>query len=208
MHHLRSPFIALAFIALAGCRASYPLQPSATVLSALQVQYRTAMGPTLVGSSFAFSAYTINSDGVYEDVTSKATWASSNSAVVALTGPPSGFSAFAPGLADVSATYQGMVSTLPLTIIEADRQFPVLTITGGDPHVIGRTDPATALLRTTPTLAQYVSGSATWTSSDTRVVTITPSNGVVVVKAVGAGTVRITAVFKGLSASYGLSVQP
>ena len=205
MHVPRAAFIVLAAVALAACDASYPSRPSSSpVLTALQIHYLAALGPVPVGSGFAFRAYAVNSDGVYEDVTSNAAWASSNPAVVALTGSPSGFSGFVPGLADITATYQGMVSRITVTVVEPDRQYPVLIITPGDPRVIGRTVVATATLWRSRTEGLNVTSSATWTSSDPSVVTAVQGT----IQAVVAGTARITATFNGLSTSYGLSVQP
>jgi|SRR6267142_3233849 len=204
MKVLRAAFIVFIAGPFAACDASYPTQPTSASVLALQVHYRSAMGPALVGSGFAFRAYTVDSDGVYEDVTSKAAWSSSNSGVAALTTAPSGFSAFAPGLADISATYQGMTSSVTVTVVEPDREFPVLKLGSGDPQVIGRTSVATAMLMTNRTQGVNVTGSATWSSSDPSVAAVLAGS----VTAVGAGTARITARFNGLSASYGLSVQP
>jgi uncharacterized protein YjdB len=195
---------------MTGCHASYPSQPSTATPASFQVFYRNALGPQFVGASFAFDAYVLNSDGVYEAVTSKAAWTSSNSVVVSLTTTPSGFTALAPGLADVSATYQGFASTQSVTVYEADRQpFPFLFITPGDPHVVGQNAVASLSLRTTPTQTQAPTAAATWTSSDTRIVTAdASSNTTARVTAVGLGTAQITATLNGVSGSYRLSIHP
>lgn len=209
MHHLRAAFIVFIAGPLAGCHASYPFQPSAPTPVAFQVFYRNALAPQLVGASFGFRAYVFNSDGVWEDVTSAAAWTSSNSVVVAGT-QPSSFTAIAPGVADVTATYQGLVSSVPLTVYETDRRpFPFLAITTGDPHVVGQAAFASVSLRAAPGQTQSPLAAAVWTSSDDRVVTVAAINpNSAQVRAVGAGTARITVSLNGVTDSYGLSVQP
>jgi hypothetical protein len=195
-------------VLLAGCRASSPSEPSAPIPLVLQVHYRTALGPVNVGNSFSLAAYVFDSDGAYEDVTSTATWSSMNPAAVQLTTPPSRFTAVAPGLADVSVTYRGLVHAVPVTVIEIDRQFPILSVTPGDPHNSGKTSPTSAVLRTSVTQSQNVTAQANWSSSDPRVVTVTPGAQTAMLTGVGPGTAWITASFNGLSTSYGLSIEP
>jgi hypothetical protein len=204
----RASQIAVIFaLLLAGCSASSPSEPSAPVPLVLQVHYRTALGPVTVGNSFSLAAWIFNSDGVFEDVTSMATWSSLNPATLQLTTPPSSFTPFAPGLADVSVTYRGLTHTAPVTVIEIDRQFPILSVTPGDPHKIGRVALTSAVLRTSPTQSQSVTTQADWSSSDPRVVTVT-RGAQTFVTGVGLGTAWITASFNGLSTSYGLSIEP
>jgi len=192
---------------LAGCSASSPSELSAPVPLVLQIHYRTALGPVAVGNSFSLAAYAFDSDGAFEDVTSTATWSSLNPSAVQLTTPPSRFTAVAPGLADVSVTYRGLVHAVPVTVIEIDRQFPTLSLTPGDPHNIGKTSSTSVLLRTSATQSQNVTAQADWSSSDPRVVTVTPG-APALVRGVGPGTAWITASFNGLSTSYGLSIEP
>jgi trimeric autotransporter adhesin len=206
---LRVPTIVLAIGLIAGCNASYPDHPSPPVPTALQIHYPTPLiSPTLVGQSFTLLAYIVNSDGAFEDVTSSATWVSSNSAVVQMVASPSRFSAFAPGLASVSATYRGVSNAVSVTVMEADRRFPMLTITPGVPRVVGQTVSAAALLRTNATQSQAVTSLAIWSSSDPNVVSVVLSGSSALVRGVGAGTAIVTAVFGDLSASYSLSILP
>lgn len=206
----------LLALLVAGCNASYPFQPSHPVPTTLQIHYQTPMGPALVGQSFAFTAYIVNSDGGFQDVTAKATWLSLNTNVVRLTASPSGFTAIAPGVADLSATYEGVGDILPVTVIEADRQFPILAITlvssgfgpPTAPRVVGQMAPVSATLRITATQSQNVTSQAMWSSSDPGVVTVTPGGSSAILRAVGAGTAVITATFDGFTASYGISIQP
>ena len=205
----RASQIAVIFtLLLAGCNASSPSEPSAPIPLVLQVHYRTALGPVTVGNSFSLTAYVFDSDGAYEDVTSTATWSSMNPAAVRLTTPPSRFTAVAPGLADVSVTYRGLVHAVPVTVIEIDRQFPILSVAIGDPHTIGQTSSTSAVLRTSTTQSQNVTAQTNWSSSDPRVVTVTSGAQSALVRGIGPGTAWITASFNGLSTSYGLSIEP
>ena len=206
----------LALPLVCGCNASYPFQPSNPVPTTLQIHYQNPMGPALVGQSFGFNAYVVNSDGGIQDVTTTATWMSSNTNVIRLIATPSGFTAIAPGLADVSATYRGISNALPLTVMEADRQFPILVINlvnsglgpPTPPRVVGQTAYLSAAIRINATQSQSVTTQATWSSSDPRVMTVLPEGQLATLRAIGAGTAVITASFNGLTATYGLSIQP
>lgn len=207
---LRTAMLVLALALVAACNASYPFPSSRPVPTALQVHFPVPMGPALVGQSFRLMAYIIDSDGAFEDVTSKARWVSSNAAVVQEAATPPQFVALAPGLADLSATYQGISNAVTITVIEADRQFPILTITPGNPRVVGRSETASALLRASATQSQNVTSQAIWRSSDPNVVSVAlaPSGSVAAVRGVSAGTAIITATVDGVSASYSLSILP
>jgi len=199
----------LALPLMAGCNASYPVQPSAPIPLGLQIHYRNALGPAAVGSSFSFAAYIFNSEGAFEEVTNTATWFSSNPVALRLTTGPSGFTAVAPGLADVTVTYRGLSNTVPVTVIEVDRQFPVLSISvPGDPRKVGQTASTLVILRTGSVQSQNVTAQASWSSSDPRVVTVTPGGVTALIRGVGPGTAWITATFNGLSTTYGLSIDP
>jgi len=206
----------LALPLVSACNASYPFQPSNPVPTALQIHYQLPMGPALVGQSFGFNAYVVNSDGGIQDVTTTATWVSSNTNVIRLTATPSGFTAIAPGLADVSATYRGITNALSLTVTEADRQFPILVINLVNPgigpptapRVVGQTSYLSAGMRITATQSQNVTTQTIWSSSDARVVTVSIEGQFANLRAIGPGTAVITATFNGMTAMYGLSIQP
>jgi trimeric autotransporter adhesin len=203
--------IGLFALLCAGCNASYPFQPSNPVPTSLRIIYQAAMGPALVGQSFGFTAYVLDSYGGVQDVTANATWLSSNTNVIALVANPSRFTAIAPGVADISATYQGMSNTLSLSVIEADRQFPSLAITGLStlpPRAVGQTASLSAVLRFSVSQSQNVTSQAIWSSSDPDVLTVTLDGSSATVTGMTVGTAVITATFNGLTANYGLSVHP
>src|SRR5262245_18692419 len=191
--------IGLFALLCAGCNASYPFQPSNPVPTALQILYQTPMGPALVGESFGFNAYILNSDGGVQEVTANATWLSSNTNVIHPVSNPSRFTAIAPGVPDISATYQGLSNTLSLSVIEPDRQFPSLAITTFTPPrpTVGQTASLSAVLRLSGTPSQTVTSQAVWSSSDPRVltVTVTVNAASATVRAISVGTAVITASF-------------
>lgn len=201
---LRAPLIVAALIAVSACDASYPFQPSAPTISALYVLYQfSPAGPLIAGISVPLSAITVNSDGATEGVSLQATWQSSNDAVARVVSNIPRFTAVAPGVADISATYQGFVRTITVTVYEPEATFPRLTLRGA-----GTLTPLQiiASLRLNPDQSQDVSGQAAWTSSNPGIATVTVSGSTALVTAVSPGTVEITAAFNGLRASVGYSV--
>lgn len=198
--------IVLALVTVS-CHASYPTAPSSPTIVAVQVQYSRAMSYASVGTSYAFDAYAIRSDGGWEYVTASATWASSDSQVMSPAGGIAGtFNTVSPGQADVTATYRSVVGRLSIPAIRADRSpYPRLYIYGGNPHIVGANSPIHLTFTETATSSeQDVTNLATWTSANTTVVTV----GGGVVTAVGPGTTVIRATYNGQTLDYGLSVLP
>jgi hypothetical protein len=203
--------VGLAFL-LAGCHASYPSAPSNPTIVALQVHYPRALGPVSVISGFGLLAYTLNSDGAYEDVTTKAAWSSSDPSVISRgavvpTFGPMPFVAIGPGSADITAQYLGFSTSVPMVTFRADRPaFPSLTISSpGDPRTVGTSAPSVARVQRSATDSQDVTTVATWSSSDPHAVSVAADGSV---RAIAPGTAQITASYNGLTAWYGLSVAP
>lgn len=194
----------------ASCNASYPPLPTPTTRG-IQVFYTRAMGYALVGSSYSFSAYAIRSDGAYEDVTSSATWLSSDPQIFrpSTTGVPNGvpgfYQALAVGSVDVRAQYQNAFGELHLTVTRTDRfVYPYLTISGGDPRSVGVKSPLSLSVQAGPTSSQPIPSGATVTSSDTSVATVEGTT----VTGVGVGTAYLTVTYNNMIAVSGLSVLP
>ena len=80
-------FVGFVLAALAtGCSAHYPGSPTPTpTLAAVRVHYVNPHEALSPGSSTSLALYAIDSEGVYELVSSRATWFSSNTAVVTVT---------------------------------------------------------------------------------------------------------------------------
>jgi hypothetical protein len=196
--------LVMASAILTGCTASYPTKPTKAPAVALQVHYNAATGFSTVGTSYSFSAYTLDRDGAYQNVTTLVAWSSSNSDVLQPTASWF-FRAVAPGAAQVTARYGELESSVWMVVIHPElRAFPFVAVTTADPQVIGRQARSTATLRQSATASQVVTEAATWLSSDPTVATVDRG----LITAVGAGTTQITVSYDDLSAWYWLSVRP
>jgi hypothetical protein len=177
---------------------------------AFWVHYWTPVGLGSVGATYAFSAFVLASDGAYEDVTAKAIWSVSDSQVLtnsraSFSAAGIAYSAIAPGNVEVAAHYQGLTSSIFISVIRPDRQpFPNLSITAVSPTAVGQTAQSALRWRENAAVSEVVTDLAAWSSSDTRVVTVDGG----LITAVAPGTARIAASYNGQFAWYGLSVRP
>jgi hypothetical protein len=196
----------MVLVAGVACSATYPAGPTDAAPLGLQVHYVRAVAGPFVGGAYQFAAYTFTSDGAYEEVTSKATWLSSDPLVFRpIAGAPHSFNAVGTGSVEVLARYSGLTSSISMFVTYSDRQpFPYLSVAPGDPRLAGRRSQSVLRLHTSPTASQEVTQAAAWESSDPRVVTVERG----LVTGMSPGTAQITASYNGLSVSYGLSIQP
>jgi hypothetical protein len=194
------------------CTSSFPTSPSRTDPVALRVHYMRATGVLDVGNSRSFKAYLLNRDGVYEDVTTSATWSSSDpQVIIPTTVPPSSaffeksFRAVGAGVAEARARYLHFESAAGVAVVLPNlRAYPYIGLTPGDPLRVGDTAAAVARLHESATSSRLITDVATWTSSDSQIVSVERG----AVTAVGVGTAHIVVTHDGLSAWYGLSVHP
>jgi Bacterial Ig-like domain (group 2). len=198
-------------ICLAACHASYPSAPSNPVTVAVQVHYPVAVGPVPVISSFALMAYSVNSEGAFEDVTKKAAWSTSDPSVIVRSVSQSSitevFAAMAPGSANITAQYQGFSTTITIVAFRPDRLiYPSLTISSrGDPRLAGASVPSVVRLYRGSADFDDVTRLAAWSSSDPGVATVSADG---TVRGVAPGTTQIVASYTGLTTSYALSIPP
>ena len=206
----RALFAVVAAAALAACQASYPSLASPSTPAKLQIHAPSAIGPVRLASGFRLAAYLLNSDGAYEDVTPKASWSVSDPTILSrsttIATTTVAFVATGVGTTDITAQYQGLSSSVTIVTVLTDRPaYPMLTVSPGDPQVIGRSAAARAILQINPSESQVVTPLASWDSSDPAVATV-GSDGMV--NAVAPGTTLITALYNGFGASYLMSVDP
>jgi hypothetical protein len=178
----------------AACTPTYPTPPDPTIV-AVQVFYARPMSAALTGSSYEFTAYSVRSDGVYEDVTRKATWSSSDPQVLQLCSwwwTAGTFVAVSAGRADVTARYQSVSGTLSIPVLLSDRlTYPRLLISGGDPHTVGKTDKIkVVLLDTSHPWGQEISSGVGWKIADPSIVRVEGMS--VTALRVGTATVKAT----------------
>ena len=215
MNRTRSLWLVLLTTVAAGsCHASYPVAPTEPTPLSFQIYYRSPVSLATVGSSYVFDAYTLRSDGAYEDVTSQTTWSSSNPAVLRHNPVSSStgavFNAVATGPADVIARYRGLSSS------RADVRHTVgpagvsaaLYRTATVPAVDRGTDKAQANCKCAEQIGapafEVVTDLASWSSSNPDVLRVERGAWTVI----APGTAHITASYNGLSALIGVSVHP
>ena len=196
-------------LAAAGCSASYPVSPSGPApLAAVQVHLRTS-GTFRPGTTFSLIAYAVDGDGVYKDVSTTATWTSSDPVVVRVIDASTGqLRAIEVGSAEIFATYHGFSGSLSVDV-SVQPSLPFLSVIPAA-VTVGGSSPQFARYHTTSVFTgTAVEQAASWTSSDPSVASVgTARNGLVFLAGHAPGTVRITATYEGHSASYRLSVPP
>lgn len=159
-----------------------------------------------VQATTQFTATAVFTDNSTRNVTTLATWSSSNSAiaVVANSGPTIGrATALAEGTSTITATYQGSSGTSLLTVAASVQS---IAVTPANPTtVLGLPVAfvATAILSNNATLV--VTDNASWVSSDDTVATVTAAG---IAAPVKAGSATITATYLGKSGTSTLTVSP
>ena len=195
-------FVIAALVAIGvGCTAHYPEGPTPTpTLAGLQLHYPSPLEFVVPGSTTRLILYAINSEGVYEDVSTRASWLSGNPSVFTSMGNGS-VRGVSNGTADVIATYQGLTTTATIVVRSGGQGLDVNV-----PFIeVGKTSQATA----TATLVNFtrmdVTSRCTWTSSNPSVATVESGK----ITAHGPGSASITARFETFgSATIYLSVPP
>jgi uncharacterized protein YjdB len=151
-----------------------------------------------VGQSATLTAFALYADGSREDVTSFATWASSNGSASVQAGVVSGL---AIGTASITATLYGVSGHVDVSVARA--QVQSLTITPSSVSVAkGSTQGLKAMATLQDGSSAELTDEAMWSTSDAAIATVT--NGLV--EAVGEGVATITAVVDGVSASASVTV--
>ena len=203
---IRAGLVSVSLAATISCRPSYPTTPGDLGPVALEVHYTSATSFLTPGGRL-FRAYVLKADGAYEDVTSKTSWSSSDTSVLRPSAVAGNMVAVAPGIVELRAQYAGLTNSIWLTVIASQSPpyaYPYLDISSGDPRVVANTSRAVARLNLASRVSQDVTAFVTWESSNNRVVTVERG----LVSAIGPGTAQITASYDGLTAWYGLSVEP
>ncbi len=194
---------------LAGVTGSATVTVTSPTLGSLAV---SPIAPTChVGNVLQFQAQAITTAGTTQNVTNAATWSSSDAAIVQPAGPPGRFRCVATGSATVSATYNGLSASTPVTVSGA-----VAVSLQVDPVdaslAVGATQQYQAVAIFSDGTSQNVTFQATWTSSDTTVAQIATGGpgpgggGRGVAHALSPGATTITAQWNGLTGSTTLTV--
>jgi trimeric autotransporter adhesin len=185
--------VAVAGLSLSAC-SSTPV--SATTITTVAV---TGITP-FIGSTAQYACTVTFSDSTTQDVTSKATWVSSNTAV--LTVSSSGIvTAVAPGTAILEATYQGVAGTIAITVTTGATVSSVAV--NGTVPAIGSTSQFTSTATFSDGTTQDVTSTAAWVSFNAAVARVSSSG---VVTAVATGTAVVKATYQGSSGTFTLTV--
>jgi hypothetical protein len=169
-----------------------------------------ALSPTnpgaAVGVKVAFTATGTFSDGSVSDVSSGASWTSSQSDVATLDATTHTATTLAPGQTTISATVSGVVGTTTLTVtaatlktIQISPQASTLTVNGSAKLV------ATGTYSDNTTLD--VTASVTWSSSNEAAVVVSNATGAAgTITGLSAGTATISAALDNVSGTATVTV--
>ena len=189
-----------------GCRGFFVNQPTSVTV--------TPNAPSLAaGQTQGFTAQAAFSDNTTKDVTSSATWSTSNPCIVAIiatgNGAGNATNVGTGGSVTVTASFNGVSGTATptaptgLLISPCQPQKAVASAGGTFPQVVFQTGQAGI---TFSAASGGTNVSATWTSSNTSVVTFpNPSTGTA--SFVGAGAATITATGSSETGSLAIVVQ-
>jgi trimeric autotransporter adhesin len=149
-----------------------------------------------------FSASGVFGDGSTRDITSSATWTSSNPAIATI--DANGLAtAVALGSTTITATDSGKTQNTTLTV--SNKVVSSITISPTNQTIASlSTESFSATANYSDGTTATVTSSTTWTSSNTAAATINSSG---VATGVAIGTTTITATFSGVSANTTLTVQ-
>jgi hypothetical protein len=174
------------------------------VLSSLQI---SPTNPSVaVGLTQKFTATGKFSDGSTRDMTASVTWTSATPSVASMnvSGTPGLAKGLTPGTATISASSAGISGTTSLSVGNA--LLTSIVVTPGNPTIVlGLQQQFTAMGTFTDGSSSPITANVTWSSSNTNVLTVSPS-GLGQSAAVGSATITATAPSGGVSGSTGVSV--
>jgi O-glycosyl hydrolase len=167
------------------------------------VSVTPANGVVLIGSSVQFTATGTYSDGSLQNLTSQATWGSSNTGVAGVTagGLATGVSA---GTTIISAALAGVSNSTVLTVKTPPTLTSIVVTPANPTNLAGATRQFTATGTYSDSSTQNITSQATWTSSSTGVATINASG---LATAVSGGVTTISAALAGVAGGTTLTVQ-
>jgi uncharacterized protein YjdB len=156
-----------------------------------------------VGATQQFAATGTYSDGSQTDVTSSATWASSN-AVVATVNATGMLNALTQGTASVTAKLGSASATASATVNPSLKSLTSIAITPSTFSIaLGGRQQLTATGNYSDNTQSNLTSSVVWSSSNGSVATVSSAG---VLLAAGAGSVNVTATYNSVSATTGVTV--
>jgi hypothetical protein len=166
-------------------------------LASIQLHYNSPHVSVGVGNTVGLTLYAVNSDGAFEDVSTRASWISVNPEIASVT--PRSARGERGGITDVIVSYGGMTTTARIVVVFAG-QFTTLTLRPATNMFVGATSQARAIIGN----SLDVTDQALWSSSDPRV--LTAVNGQIT--SIAPGTAVVSATYNNATATYYVSVPP
>src|SRR5712691_6784321 len=174
------------------------LSVTAPVLDLIQVT--PANGTVILPATQQFTAMGIFSDSSTQDLTTSATWSSTNTGVATIGANTGLATTVGPGTTTISATFNAVTGSISLTVIALTS----IAISPSNPSVdFGSKLQFTATGTYSDGSTQNLTTSATWSSSNLGVATV---NATGLVTSVHEGTTTIQATQSGVTGSTQLSV--
>jgi hypothetical protein len=200
MHSLR-PFLLVPLLAVAACQASYPAAPDP---ASVAVFITSSGGPVAINAARQFDAFVIDRDGIYERVTSRATWTTSDPGVARQSAAPYMFIGAGPGEAVITTRFDGLTATFPMFVLDPQVQFPRIEFADPLNARIGDLFTPRVILRRAVNLVEFSTGQATLSSSNPSVASTDGTR----LQINGIGTSLITISLNQVTGWYWLSVVP
>lgn len=198
---VRATAIVLTLCCWPACNASFPAAPTADpTVQRLRVLLESPQ-ELFLNQTFSVIAYTVDSDTGYRNVTTAASWTSSDPAILQLVSSGR-FRVAAVGSAQISAVYQGFTDALTLRTEVAVRPIPFLDMLRLPSLFLG--DDAFVHTQFCSPGCQVVTSTATWASTDPTVATVSGGR----ITPLSIGTTQILAAYNGQGASFYVSVRP
>ena len=173
------------------------------------IELRPATASVQTGGTVQFTARGIYSDGSARFLTASATWSSSDAGVASISntaGSNGRATALTPGLATITATFNGVSGTATLTVTAPP--LVSIAVTPANPSIqAGATQQFVATGTYADNSTQVITNAVTWSSSLTSVATISNEAATRGLAAgVGLGDTTIGATFDGVTGSTQLTV--
>jgi len=187
---------------------SMGLTVTAATLSSIAV---TPANPSVARTyKIQFTATGTYTDGSQQSLTTLATWTSSNTALATISnaaGSQGLATAVAAGTPTISATYSGKSGSTTMTVTTATLSSIAVTPSGTTTIAVGQTLQMTATGTFSNGTKLDLTTQASWTSSRTRVATVTSKGGLVTGVRVSNNTATIKASLGGRNGSARVKVQ-
>lgn len=187
---------------LDGVQGSAVVTVTAPTVDKLSIEPQSPTRP--VNQTVQFAATASLSDGTTQDVTTLASWSSSDPGIasVSVVGLATCVS---PGMTTVSATYLGASAATTLVCTGPTLRRVQVTPPGAN-LLVGELQQMTAVALYSDGTTQVVTNTASWSSSDPSVAAVTDSGQRGLVTGLAPGAVTITATFMGVSGTAMVNV--